>query len=312
MLQRYIEGLSTKEENELVGDWLNADEKHMQEFLLLRNAYDALVWSENKALDQPEHDNQLSKPSKRIRIIREFGKIAAIFLIALGCFHLFSSDGIEMQDKDIVLQKVYTPEGQRSEVTLADGTRVWLNAQSSLTFPNKFDKERIVELDGEAYFDVTHDDEKKFIVKTKNYQVMVHGTEFNVVAYSENDHFETALIEGSVEVVSNATNENLFLLPNSKVYVENNKFEVLDLHSLDQFLWKKGILSFENENVEDLFEKLELYYGVEFNITNRNILRYQYTGKFWVRDGVEHVLKVLQLRHNFKYSIDNMNKITIS
>jgi hypothetical protein len=72
-------------------------------------------------------------------------------------------------------------------------------------------------------------------------------------------------------------------------------------------------LFFENQDVKDIFEKLELYYDVKIEVRNREILsnKYQYTGKFWSKDGIEHVLKVLQLRHNFKYTKDEMNNITI-
>ncbi len=318
ILQRYIEGNSTQQEKEDVARWLDADEKHMQEFLLLRNVYDVSLWrgKDTFAKIEEEHsdENGNSNNKRRIKLVREFLKIAAVFLLALGCYHLFLSPGMQIQNTNVALQTVYAPEGQRAEVVLSDGTKVWLNAKSSITFPNDFSgAERLVKLDGEAYFDVTHDDLKKFVVKTDEYQVKVHGTEFNVNAYSNSSVFETALIAGSVEVVSNATAESIMLSPNKKVYAENNKLVLTDLESQDQFLWKKGILFFENQDVKDIFEKLELYYDVKIEVRNREILsnKYQYTGKFWSKDGIEHVLKVLQLRHNFKYTKDEMNNITI-
>jgi ferric-dicitrate binding protein FerR (iron transport regulator) len=318
ILQRYIEGNSTQQEKEDVARWLDADEKHMQEFLLLRNVYDVSLWrgKDTFAKIEEEHsdENGNSNNKRRIKLVREFLKIAAVFLLALGCYHLFLSPGMKIQNTNVALQTVYAPEGQRAEVVLSDGTKVWLNAKSSITFPNDFSgAERLVKLDGEAYFDVTHDDLKKFVVKTDEYQVKVHGTEFNVNAYSNSSVFETALIAGSVEVVSNATAESIMLSPNKKVYAENNKLVLTDLESQDQFLWKKGILFFENQDVKDIFEKLELYYDVKIEVRNREILsnKYQYTGKFWSKDGIEHVLKVLQLRHNFKYTKDEMNNITI-
>lgn len=318
ILQRYIEGNSTQQEKEDVARWLDVDEKHMQEFLLLRNVYDVSLWrgKDTFAKIEEEHsdENGNSNNKRRIKLVREFLKIAAVFLLALGCYHLFLSPGMQIQNTNVALQTVYAPEGQRAEVVLSDGTKVWLNAKSSITFPNDFSgAERLVKLDGEAYFDVTHDDLKKFVVKTDEYQVKVHGTEFNVNAYSNSSVFETALIAGSVEVVSNATAESIMLSPNKKVYAENNKLVLTDLESQDQFLWKKGILFFENQDVKDIFEKLELYYDVKIEVRNREILsnKYQYTGKFWSKDGIEHVLKVLQLRHNFKYTKDEMNNITI-
>lgn len=317
ILQRYIEGDSSQQEKEDVARWLDADEKHMQEFLLLRNMYDASLWSKTNVSyklrkeELSEEDKRYtSKRVKRVKIAREFLKIAAIFLIALGCYHLFISPRLNVTN-NMALQTVYAPEGQRAEIVLSDGTKVWLNAKSSLTFPNQFSEdERAVELNGEAYFDVTHDDIKKFIVKTNIYQVRVHGTEFNINAYN-NENFETALIKGSVEVISNTTNESIMLSPNEKVYAENNKLKLTNIENQDQFLWKKGILYFDNQNVVELFKKLELYYDVNIEVRNKDILKHRYTGKFWTKDGVEHVLKVLQLRHNFKYTKDDMNNIII-
>lgn len=317
ILQRYIEGRSPQKEKEDIARWLDADEKHMQEFLLLRNVYDVSLWRGTdvfaKGNEKHSNENKNRDHKRNMKLLWELLKFAAIFLLAIGCYHLFLPPGIQTQP-NVAIQTVYAPEGQRSEVVLSDGTKVWLNAKSSLTFPNDFSgTDRLVKLDGEAYFDVAHDKLKKFVVETNDYQIKVHGTEFNVNAYSNSGVFETALLKGSVEIVSKATAESILLSPNKKVYAENNKLILASLESQDQFLWKKGILYFENQDVKDIFKKLELYYNVKIEVKNTEILshKYQYTGKFWSKDGVEHVLKVLQLRHNFKYTKEEMNNITI-
>lgn len=314
ILQRYIEGNSTQQEKEKIAEWLDTDSKNMEEFLLLRNLYDASVWSGRKypsLLKDKEHFEESGRYyRKKISIAKEILKIAAIFLIAFGCYHIFISP--ETNVTNTIQQTVHAPEGQRAEIMLADGTKVWLNAKSSLNFPNQFNGgERIVELDGEAYFDVTHDEEKKFIVKTCQYDIKVHGTKFNVNAYKGSGRFETSLIEGSVEVVSNETEQSVMLLPNNKVYADNDKLVLKNIENQDQFLWKEGILFVDNKKVEELLKDLELYYDVEIEVRNKNLLSHQYTGKFWIKDGVEHVLRVLQFRHNFKYKKDNLNKIVI-
>ena len=101
------------------------------------------------------------------------------------------------------MQTITVPAGQRINITLVDGTNVWLNARTSLSYPVKFGKNnRQVVLDGEAYFDVTKDKSKPFIVQTDNYNVEVLGTKFDVNAYSETGEFETTLMSGSVKVAS--------------------------------------------------------------------------------------------------------------
>ena len=99
------------------------------------------------------------------------------------------------------MQTITVPAGQRINITLVDGTNVWLNARTSLSYPVKFGKNnRQVVLDGEAYFDVTKDKSKPFIVQTDNYNVEVLGTQFDVNAYSETGEFETTLMSGSLKV----------------------------------------------------------------------------------------------------------------
>ncbi|MDR1884201.1 MAG: FecR family protein [Prevotella sp.] len=317
ILQRYIEGNSSRQEKEEVARWLDADEKHMQEFLLLRNIHDAALWSNKNTFPKvkdEEHfnENKNNKKKKKIKAVREFLKIAAVFLLALGCYHLFLSPKLHLSNSNTAFQTVYAPEGQRAEIVLSDGSKVWLNSKSSLTFPNRFaGTDRLVELNGEAYFDVTHDETKKFIVQTETYRIKVHGTEFNVNAYNNSDHFETALINGAVEVVSNSTNKSVMLSPNSRVYAENDNLVLADITSQDQFLWKKGILYFDSQTVMSIIKKLELYYDVNIDVKNEDLLTHYYTGKFWIKDGIEHVLKVLQLRHNFEYTRDDMNNIII-
>ena len=99
---------------------------------------------------------------------------------------------MQTEQTPIALQTITVPAGQRINITLADGTNVWLNARTTIQYPITFnEKERLVKLDGEAYFDVTKDKSKPFIVQTNNYNVEVLGTKFDVDSYSETEIFET-------------------------------------------------------------------------------------------------------------------------
>jgi ferric-dicitrate binding protein FerR (iron transport regulator) len=196
---------------------------------------------------------------------------------------------------------------------MADGTKVWLNARTSFAFPTCFsEKERKVELDGEAYFDVARDETMKFVVQTEKYHVDVLGTEFNVRAYLQDNQFETALIKGSVEIFSGETQEKIRLTPEKRAYRENGHLVQAALPNHDHFLWKEGIIAFEKESVKNIFDKLQLYYDIRIEVKNKKLPADTYTGKFRTKDGIEHVLKVLQLRHKFRYTKDNdSNKIVI-
>lgn len=307
-LQRYIEGISSPEERIEVARWLDASEKNMEEFRLLHSIYDATIWidAEGSAKKRP-----LRK--RGFILFRECLKIAAVFLVAFGLYSWLFPTWQEEEQQLLAMKSMYVPEGQRAEISLTDGTKVWLNAQTSLSFPERFTgDERQVFLDGEAYFDVSPDEERKFIVRTNRYDIAVLGTEFNVKAYGKTDYFETSLIEGSVEITSGITKESLVLTPNTRGYTENGRLQKGSILNYDLFLWREGIIAFENELVKDIFNQLQLYYDVDIEVRNTSILNYPYTGKFRTKDGVEHVIKVLQLRHKFTYTKDNeINKIVI-
>lgn len=306
ILQQYIEGKLDQQQKEEVARWLDADEKNMKEFQMLRGIYDTILWYE------PEQKSFLFS-AKRIRLFREFLKIAAIFILAFGSFYFLVPRNEKFIEPEVETLTVYVPEGQCAKIFLADGTKVWLNAKTSLSFPNRFaGGERRVELDGEAYFDVKKDTSRQFIVSCKDYRVKVLGTEFNIKAYRQNDYFETALMKGSVEIESALNHEKVLLTPKRYVYTKDGKLMLADLKNIDQFLWREGIIAFENESVNSIFSKLELYYDVKIEVENTKILDFPYTGKFRIKDGVEHVLKVLQLQHKFTYTKDSaVNTIVI-
>jgi len=301
ILQKYIEGRATPQEKEEIVRWIEASDENRQTYLIQRNIYDATLWSDTPVVRK--------RTSIRIKsVVYELLKIAAVFLLALGCFYFLTRDKQEevQEIASLQMQSIYVPEGQRAEVSLGDGTKVWLNAKTTLTFPVQFDgEERRVELDGEGYFDVAHDEKHHFIVQTNKYQVKVLGTEFNIKAYSHQPYFETALLRGAVEVYTDNSDEKVLLTPDTYIYEKEGRLIQTILVNHDQFLWKEGIIAFENESVKDIFSKLELYYDVKIEVKNTRILDFPYTGKFRTKDGVEHVLRVLQLRHKFSYTKDN-------
>jgi len=305
-LIRYIEGNATQEEKDAIARWLDQDKKNWDEFLALRKTYDFTLGQ----LDKTSVRTVPPKEKEKKRTVVELLKIAAVFILSFSCFYLFNRPE---QAEEIVMHTIHVPAGQRAELTLADGTSVWLNANTILKYPNRFSSsKREVELDGEAYFTVEPDADNEFIVHTKQYAIKVLGTEFNVSSYHTNDLFETSLLKGKVEVFSNETNQLLVLSPNERVFVENGNLMKAPIRHFSHFLWKNGLISFENEQMESIINKLSLYYDVEIKVEKKEILDLKYTGKFWTKDGIEHVIKVLRIHAKFNYIKDNeRNVITI-
>ena len=188
LLQRYIRGEVSAEERLKVASWLDESPENMREFLALRKLYDISLWQ----TDTNEKHSVKKRHFSIQKIAVEILKIAAIFLVGFWG----SKQLLTQQSDKVQMQTIHVPAGQRAEVTLADGTHVWLNSRSTLRFPEQFSANaRNVELDGEGYFSVQHNEESPFIVQTPKYAIQVLGTEFNVKAYRNTSLFETALLK---------------------------------------------------------------------------------------------------------------------
>lgn len=303
LLIKYIEGNSTQDEKDAMARWLDADTKNRDEFMAMRKTYDLALFN----LKESPAEHTIIK--KKNRYVYELLKIAAIFAVAFGIFYL-SDRSKENAEDEIVMHTLHVPAGQRAELTLSDGTNVWLNAKTTLTFPSRFSgSNREVVLDGEAYFTVRHDPENIFQVKTAQYAIHVLGTEFNVSAYQSSNQFTTELLNGSVEISSLHSNEKIKLAPEYMAYLQNGQLRQKRIDDYDHLLWRKGLLCFSNEPMKTILTKLELYYDVKINVKNNKIVNLPYTGKFWIRDGIEHVIKVLQIHAHFKYEKDSENNM---
>lgn len=295
LLQRYIRGKVSEEERLKVVSWLDENPDNMREFLALRKLYDISLWHTDT--EQKTLHKKFIPTIRRIAI--ETLKIAAIFLIGIFVTKQF----VEQKVEDIQIQTIHVPTGQRAELTLADGTHVWLNSRSTLKFPNKFGtNKRNVELNGEGYFSVHHDKKRPFTVQTEKYAIHVLGTEFNVKAYHNSPLFETALLNGSVEISSLTMPKRLRLKPNEMAIASQEGLNTSHIPDYNYFKWKEGLFCFEDESIQSLIEKLQLYYDIKIDVQRPSLLQYRYSGKFRIKDGIDHVLKVLQLKHKFTYT----------
>jgi len=311
LLIKYIEGDCTDQENADITNWLDSDHDNMKEYLALRKLYDITIWQTPPATQSERKSKENNFLRSLKAVYTEVIKIAAILVVAIVVSrYLFP--GHKAEDP-VVMQTLYVPAGQRAEITLEDGTKAWLNAKTILTFPNRFTGgTREVRLDGEGFFDVTPGKSKPFIVKTEKYDIKVWGTKFNLMAYSGHGIFETSLLEGSVEVLEPGSHKGILIRPDERIFLENSRLVVAPVAHISHFLWKEGIISFEDESFSELVKRLELCFDLKIEVKNDNILSYRCTGKFRTKDGVEHILKVLQLSNKFSYTInDKLNTIII-
>ncbi|MDR2919002.1 MAG: DUF4974 domain-containing protein [Tannerella sp.] len=304
LLNKYLAGDASQEEKESIQLWLEADENNQKEFMALRSLYDITLL----------HLEEKRTENRKRKLLVDFLRIAAAILITFTCTYWFlQSRQTTPQPADAtVMQTLHVPAGQRAELTLSDGTKVWLHSLTTFTFPAHFSGAiREVYLDGEGYFDVQHDENRQFKINTSDYFVKVLGTEFNVIAYRKNGYFETSLLKGVVDISSYDEQQNISLTPGKLVYSEKGQLQTTSIRHYDYFLWKKGIISFDHERIEDILKKLELYYDIRIENQNKSITNMRYTGKFRTNDGLKHILDVLQVPTGLQYQKDNENNFVL-
>ena len=306
ILYKFFEGNASFEEEAAVKQWMEESAENRLALLKERKLFDAMLLLGNEEIIK----NGKKRFSINLSSLRtELIKIAAVVAITLGGSYFYYQSSLEKEL--MAMQTITVPAGQRINITLVDGTNVWLNARTSLSYPVKFGKNnRQVVLDGEAYFDVTKDKSKPFIVQTDNYNVEVLGTQFDVNAYSETGEFETTLMSGSVKVASASdSTQKITLKPNNKVYLQDGKLHVTAVDDYNPYRWKEGLICFKNETFTSIMKDFEKYYGLTIQVKNKNVFKYVYTGKFRQTDGIDYALRVLQKDIKFTYQRDDENQI---
>ena len=236
------------------------------------------------------------KIHKQIRLI--YSIAGAIMLPLLIFSILFFSQ--RQSDAVVVNSTEYiAPVGESKKITLADGTNVSLNSGSILIAPERFDSHvRSVFLIGEAYFNVTHDKTKPFIVKTSLMNIRALGTEFSVMSYPQDNYVKATLVEGSVKLeVTDSLKKNIasvILYPNQQSTYEPfmNKIDVTNVNVLAYTSWKEGKLIFEKTPFDEVIHRLEIQSGTKINYDKR-LQKYLISAKFIKNESLEEMLRLI-------------------
>ena len=289
-LYKFFDGKASREEKEAVRIWLESSPENEQMLFREREFFDAMILSGSTKSAGTE---KKSRPFYRT-VLFEAMKIAAVFAITIACGTYFYKS--EIRKIGEAMNTITVPAGQRANLTLPDGTNVWLNARSEMRYPAAFTgNKREISLDGEAYFEVTHKGGKPFVVRTDKCNVEVLGTKFNVEAYSDSEDFCTSLMEGSVRVSDKKKpSESLVLAPNQQVSWINGHLQSKPIADFDPFRWKEGLICFKSMHFKELMSRFEKCYGIHIIIENPKLADYICSGKFRISDGIDKALRILQ------------------
>jgi len=221
-----------------------------------------------------------------------------------------------LKDQDRKLKgqdyKIIVPEGKKYMLTMVDGTSVELNSNSSITFTNTTSStQRNVSLIGEAFFDVAHNESRPFVVQSSDLRIQVLGTEFNVSNYETNGYTSATLVDGSIEV-SNQQGENKVISPGTQALLVHNQSEITitKVNVQKAVSWTKNRMIFEDETLENIIQKLSVWYPEKFILNDENIKQYRFTGTLKKENNLSHFLQMLKYTEGISYKIDK-DEITL-
>jgi ferric-dicitrate binding protein FerR (iron transport regulator) len=351
LVARKLSGEATEEDQKELSVFFEEDEIYKEKYDLLKahwenknNVRTDIDAALERIILRIEKDREQSDKAPVIPIAKEkpgvrrylsvFSKVAAILLICLGSIYFIyekTKPDVSVEQaiaKSLDWQTKQTTKGAKSTIFLQDGTKVILNADSKLRFPESFfGTTREIYLTGEAFFDVTHNASMPFIIHTDKMDIKVLGTEFNVKSYPEDSAYETTLIRGSIEVtLKDRPSDRIILKPKEKLIVANLEFEsapeaktslpsvysqlsITGLHYVSktdsavvETSWVDNKLVFQDESFANLATDMERKYAVNIHFSNEKLKDYRFTGIF-KEETIRDALNALQLTEKFNYKI---------
>lgn len=329
ILIKYLDGTLTDEERTRVDDWVaesTENEKLLEQVYFTLQVTDRLrvMESVDSEMALVRFKSRVRKQNKKVsfrRSLQFMQRVAAILFIPVLVLsaYFFMQTGKEK----VRMVEVRTNPGVVSTFELPDGSKVWLNAGSSLKYPENFWPEcRLVELTGQGYFEVTKNPEKPFIVKVDPvYSVEVLGTRFDVSAYNDDDVVSTTLVEGSVKLnIAQAGGKivHQILKPDEKADFTRvgGKLSITSVNADNKVAWRNGEIIFKNTPMGQVLKTLRRHYNVQFNVKDRDVLNAIITARF-KNEQLPQVMEYIKLASDIKFKIDkpvitNDNRLEMS
>jgi hypothetical protein len=260
-----------------------------------------LVLSNGERVELSEEDVDLSAQEKGVKIENKEE--------ALNYATVESLKG-ELRYNHLIIGR-----GEEYRITLADGTKVWLNSESKLKYPTQFAANiREVELEGEGYFEVTKNKRAPFIVKTNQMNVEVLGTAFNVSAYSDERRTETTLVEGSVKIEAKyGKTKSVIIKPDEQAVYDGstNLLKINEVDAMSYGRWREGVFAFNEDNLEEIMRKLSRWYDIRVFFADNEARNYQFSGKLPRFQSCNDLLEMIEKTTNVQFEITNDENIIV-
>ncbi|MBS7567083.1 FecR domain-containing protein [Mucilaginibacter sp. Bleaf8] len=316
LITRYLANQTSTEENERIADWIAESAQHEQIFEDIKLLWQASAPKPNadvsgafnklrSKIGQETNKPVISHTTSRIKWYAIAASVVAILTFSGLLFYHFGSSPTSTQFKEVV-----TTAGQKKKIRLEDGTAVFLAPQSTLRFPGHFSSQRNVELRGQAYFEVSKNPHRPFVVHTASLDVQVLGTHFNVSSYQNQNATKVSLLEGKVKVtISDNGLDEYLLSPGQELAVNHINHQVYRyaLDSLAVKGWMSNTLIFKNEKLVEAAHKIEQMYGVRIVFADQATAETNLYARFG-NEPLQNVLETIAASGNITYHIEG-NKI---
>lgn len=312
IILRYLHKTSSPKEQDLLLKWLEENEINRQYFRSLKDAHDLGkldINIRNSQVDQQwaKFEEQIVRKNNKTGISRYFIPVmryAAVFILGLICFQAVLY--LTKQDENKISKPtiIETGIGERSKISLPDGSNIWINTCSSIAYDSNYgNTDRQVYLKGEGYFEVYTDTLKPFLVHADRFTYKVTGTSFNVYSFDDENETSIALLEGGVTIEYENLSEKLLPGQGFIFNKESGKYTrtTVDVKRLSS--WREGELVFDNITFEELAKRLERNFNIQFVFENNNVRKYSFGGSFRNYESVETIMKVISTSTPVKYKI---------
>ncbi|WP_163717302.1 FecR family protein [Mangrovibacterium lignilyticum] len=323
MILRQLNGESSPAERDKFSNWLMENPENLDQYIELKEIWNqdytrSLPFDENKALKRIQA--AAKKKKRRIPLPKTVLRIAAILAIILvsGAYLVYQQNiqPAPVSNPQIATLTKTSGPGEQMRVTLPDGSVIWLNGESTVSYPEKFLPGcREVTLTGEAFFEVTKNPAQPFVVQTGKVSTTVLGTSFNIKAFTKNEATVT-VATGKVRVAhtsDNSQTDELYLLPNEQAVwsAYQNGLQKNTVDSRDYYAWKNGTICFNNETLPEAMQMLERWYNVTIKLKAANAENRRYINGNYKDKKLYNILDGLCYIYNLEYEYLNDSTILI-
>lgn len=317
IIDRLTGAISEKSDLDLQ-EWLLVSDENIQYFRNIQKIWDSMeVILEGEKYDSERAfllfkqriQTEKTTSKRKLLSIRKSLSYAAILVSFIALNYLTCQCYIYLSNKNNIPQisEIAVPNGSKTQLTLQDGTKIWLNAGSKVQYDSNFGKEnRLLKLSGEAYLEVARDDNCPFTVDVGEVRVKVLGTSFNVKAYKDNNEIKVSLLKGSIEMETD-NGDMLKLVPKDVAHFNTQTKEAGIYHntglSQNSIEWINNRFIFNGESFDQITKILERSFNVKINIHKESIKKHRFIGDFVNNETIEQIFKVMSSNKKFTYKI---------